>query len=103
MARVGIIGIGIILIVLAVVGYITPLPVTIAGITGSTTIPKVVAFCNSGVGQFSQMLPEVVLACSEYNNLLMGIYGSGLLGIILIIVGSVVPRKKNDESRKKVN
>ena len=52
-----------------------------------------VAFCNSGAGQFSQMLPQVVMVCSEYKNLMMGIYGSALLGILLIIVGVAKPSK----------
>jgi len=77
------------------------------------TIPQVVAFCDSGLGQFSQMLAQVVMVCSEYNNFMIGIYGSGLIGIILIIVGAVVPssnqrvievyHEKPQETRKEWN
>ena len=94
MARGGIIGIGIIFLIIAVAGYTTPISVTLADTTVNLTIPKVVAFCDSGFGQFAQMSPQVVMVCSEYNNFMMGIYGSGLLGIILIIVGAVVSGKK---------
>jgi len=94
---------GVLLIFLSIVGYIIPFNVTLADTTVNITIPKVVAFCDSGLGQFSQMLPQVVMVCSEYNNLLMGIYGAGLLGIILIIVGAVIPAnktEKKEETRK---
>ena len=88
---------GILLLFLAIVGYILPMSVTLADTTVNLTIPKVVAFCNSGLGQFSQMLPQVVMVCSEHNNLLYGIYGAGVLGVILIIVGVVVPVKSEEE------
>lgn len=99
MARGGIIGIGVVLIVLAVAGYITPMSVTLADTTVNLTIPQVVAFCDSGVGQMSQMLAQVVMVCSEYKNFMMGIYSSGL-GIILIIVGSVTGKKEEDEPER---
>jgi len=92
--RGGIIGIGIIFLIIAFAGYTTPISVTLADTTTNLTIPKVVAFCDSGIGQFSQMLAQVVLVCSEHKTFMMGIYGSGLLGIILIIVGAVVSGKK---------
>jgi len=98
MARGIIIGIGIIFLIIAVIGYSTPISITLADTTVNLTIPKVVAFCDSGFGQFAQMSPQVVLVCSEYKNFMMGIYGSGLLGIILIIVGAVTHTKKSVHS-----
>ena len=95
MARGIIIGIGIIFLIIAVIGYNTPISITLADTTVNPTIPQMVAFCDSGVGQFAQMSPQVVMVCSEYNNFMMGIYGSGLLGIILIIVGSVTGKKED--------
>jgi len=88
---------GILLIFLAIVGYFLPMSVTLADTTVNLTIPKVVAFCDSGMGHLSQMLPQVVMVCSEHNNLLYGIYGAGVLGVILIIVGVVVPEKSEEE------
>ena len=96
MARGGIIGIGIVLIVLAVAGYITPMSVTLADTTVNLTIPQVVAFCDSGFGQISQMLAQVVMVCSEYKNFMMGIYSAGIIGIILIIVGIVLPKTNKE-------
>ena len=52
-----------------------------------------VAFCDSEMGEFSQIIVQVAIVCSQYNDLMMGIYGSGILGIILIIVGAVIPSK----------
>ena len=89
MGRYGLVFAGIMLLVIAFVAYNAPLSFTLAGETMSATIPQLVAFCESGLGQFAQLSPEVVRICSEYNTLMLGIYGSGLLGIILIIVGAV--------------
>jgi len=91
------IGIGVILITLAFFGYFIPMSVTLADTTVNLTIPKVVAFCDSGFGQIGQMLAQVVMVCSEYKNFLMGIYGSGVVGVILIIVGAVIPGKKKED------
>jgi len=89
-----------IFLIIAVIGYSTPISITLADTTVNPTIPQMVAFCDSGIGQFAQMSPQVVMVCSEYNNFMMGIYGSGLLGIILIIVGSVTGKKEKDESEQ---
>jgi len=88
---------GILLIFLGIVGYSIPMSITLADTTVELTIPKVVAFCDSGLGQLAQMSPQVVMVCSEHNNLLYGIYGAGVLGVILIIVGAVVPSKSKEE------
>ena len=81
--------IGLLLIILAVAAYITPISVTLADTTVNLTIPQVVAFCDSGLGQFAQISAQVVMVCSEYKNFLMGIYGAGIGGVILLIVGAV--------------
>ena len=97
MAREEFVLIGVLLIVLAGGGYFIAIPFTLAGESVSITIPNVVAFCDSGIGQFAQMSPEIVKICSEFNTLMFGIYGSGILGIGLIIVGAVVPGKRHEE------
>ncbi len=90
------IGIGVILITLAFFSYFIPISFTLADETMSATVPQMVAFCESGIGQFAQLSPEIVKICSEFNTLMLGIYGSGLLGIILIIVGAA----KGDSKEK---
>jgi len=97
MARGIMICFGLIFLIIGFAGYTTPISVTLADTTVNITIPKVVAFCDSGIGQFSQMLAQVVLVCSEHKTFLIGIYGSGLVGIILVIVGAVTRPKKSDK------
>ena len=89
MARWGLIGAGIFLFFIAIIAYYSPISITLAGENFDVTIPQLVAFCESGLGQFAQLSPEMVMVCSEYNTLMLGIYGSGLLGIILMIIGAV--------------
>ena len=89
--------IGFLLIIGAVAGYMIPISVTLADTTVNLTIPKVVAFCDSGFGQIGQMLAQVVMVCSEFKNFMMGIYGSGIVGVILLIVGAVIPGKKKED------
>ena len=35
--------------------------------------------------------------CSVYNNILLGVYGLGIIGLILIIVGAVVPSTSKEK------
>jgi len=95
-----ILAIGLLLIILAVAGYITPMSVTLADTTVNLTIPKVVAFCDSGIGQFSQMLPQVVMVCSQFNTFMFGIYGAGLIGLGLLIGGAVMKQTKEELEAK---
>jgi len=89
--------IGFLLIIGAVAGYMIPISVTLADTTVNLTIPKVVSFCDSGFGQIGQMLAQVVMVCSEFKNFMMGIYGAGIGGVILIIVGAILPGKKKED------
>lgn len=93
MANVKAIALGVSFLIISIIGYNLPIQVTLAETTGNIPIPKVVAFCDSEMGEFSQIIVQVAIVCSQYNDLMMGIYGSGILGIILIIVGAVIPSK----------
>jgi putative membrane protein len=95
-ARNEVIAAGIFLLFVAIIGYIVPISVTLADTTANLSIPQVVAFCNSGFGQIGQMLPQVVMVCSEHNNLMIGIYGAGVVGVILIIVGVILSEKNKE-------
>jgi len=81
--------IGALLLIAGVIGYFIRMSVTMADTTVNLTIPQVVAFCDSGLGSLAQLSPQVVMVCSQYNTFMFGIYGAGLIGIILIIVGAV--------------
>jgi len=94
-ARTEVITVGGLLLLVAIIAYYLPISFTLADETMSATIPRMVAFCESLPGQFAQLSPEMVLVCSEYNTFMFGIYGSGLLGIILIIVGAVTGKDKD--------
>lgn len=62
------------------------------------TIPEAVGFCSSTAGQLSQAYSgDVVKTCSEYQMMLYAIYGSGIAGIILLIVGAVTSESKSKE------
>ena len=62
------------------------------------SIPEVSALCTSEMGQLGQAYsPDLVKGCSEFNIMLYGIYGSGLAGVILLIVGVVIPESKSKE------
>ncbi len=88
---------GLSLLALGVLGYYYPMSVTLAETTTNLTIPQVVAFCDSAYGQIGQMLAQVVMVCSEFKNFMMGIYGAGIGGFIMLIVGAVIPEKKKED------
>jgi len=88
---------GLSLLALGVLGYYYPMSVTLAETTTNLTIPQVVAFCDSVYGQIGQMLAQVVMVCSEFKNFMMGIYGAGIGGFIMLIVGAVIPEKKKED------
>ena len=90
MARAGALGFGIFLFIVAGAGFV--FPITDMG----HTVPQINDLCQSGLGQLGQIFggSEVQQRCSEYRSLTYGIYGFGLIGLILIIVGAAVPGKK---------
>jgi hypothetical protein len=58
------------------------------------TVPEIYELCNSGLGQLGKAFSsDVREACGEIKLMSYGIYGVGLLGIILIVVGAVTPKK----------
>jgi len=87
--------VGALLLLAGIIGYFIPMSITLADTTINLTIPKVVAFCDSGIGSLAQLSPQVVMVCSQYNTFMFGIYGAGLIGIILIIVGAVTGKDKD--------
>jgi len=94
----GIIGLGIFILVISIIGYNIPSIVTEADPNTTLTIPVAVGICNSGMDQLGQAFSaEAVKICSEWNISLYGIYGVGVSGVILMIVGAVVPSKSKKE------
>jgi len=96
MTKWGLIGLGTVFIIIAIIAYQIPLDVTIDGKQYSITIPEGVALCDSGIEPFDEMPPDVARFCSEFRTIFMGIYVSGLLGSALIIIAVVTSQRKKD-------
>jgi len=105
MAKGGLIVGGAVLLVIAVIGYVIPVnDVTTEGFPITITIPNAVGICNSDLGQLGQVYSsEVAQSCSMYSLMVMGIYGSGILGIVLIAVGAGMSGKKKENYEKEVD
>ncbi len=94
--------VGILFLVLAVIGHIFPVSdTTMDGQAISVTIPEAIGICDSAMSQMGQAYSaEAVKTCSEYRNLMMGLYGSALLGILLVIVGVAKPSKSKGKKNE---
>ena len=98
MAKGGAIAAGIVLIIIAGLGYVYPIS------DQGYTIPQMNDLCKSGVGQLGQLFStDAQENCRIANYMTLGIYGLGIIGIILIIVGAVVPSKRNEYLCKNCN
>lgn len=96
MARGGIAGAGIFLLILAIIGYIIPLN------DMGWTAPEANDLCSSNLGKLGQLFSgDAQQVCSQMKYITLGIYGFGLIGLILIIIGAVVPSKSNHKFKEK--
>ena len=91
MANGAVIGLGIVLFFIAAIAFFWQLD-------SGYTYPQVHEVCISDIGQLAQYWfggnQEARETCNHVQMVTYGIYGVGLLGIILIIVGSVVSGTK---------
>ena len=89
LVKVGILAGGIFMIIISVIGL--AIPINEIG----QTISEVNEACQSGEGGIGEWFGASLHdACSVLNYMTLGIYGLGTIGFILIIVGVVVPSKK---------
>ena len=105
MVNIAVVSVGCLFLVIAIIGYIFPFQDTSSPDPAATeTIPQAVRVCNSEMGQLAQSYSaEISKICSDYNVMIMGVYGSGILGLVLIVVGAVVSRgQKEDHHEKEV-
>ena len=98
MANKGALGVGIFFLLIGGTGFLMPNSVWNENSRGTQfaemTIPEFHDLCSSGLGQLGQVFSgDIQKACSEIRIVTYGIYGSGIIGLILIIVGAVVPGK----------
>ena len=92
MAKGGILGAGIFFIIIAGAGFVIP-------ISEGYTFIGINDLCSSGFGQLGQAFSgEMQKNCSQYKMVSYGIYGAGILGLVLIIVGAVVPGNKREST-----
>ncbi len=98
MAKGWLIGLGVLFIIVAIIAYQIPLDVTLVGTPYSITIPHGVALCDSGIDPFDEMPLDVARFCSEFKIAFMGIYLSGLLGAVLIIISVVISGQRKKDS-----
>ena len=106
MANKGALGIGIFFLLIGGVGFLMPNSVWNENSRGTQfaemTIPEMHDLCSSGLGQLGQAFSgDLQKACSQTRIVTYGIYGSGIIGLILIIVGAVVP--SNPKPMSKMN
>ena len=96
MAKLGALVVGIFFLLIGVAGFLMPNSVFNENSRGTQfadmTIPEVHDLCSSGLGQIGQAFSgDMQKGCSDIRMVTYGIYGSGIIGLILIIVGAVVP------------
>jgi len=83
------VGIGIFLLVLFVAGFIVPYNST------GFSIIQVNDVCKSDLGLLAQLFAgDLLKICQDFQLIVFGIYGAGIVGIVLIIVGFIIPVKK---------
>lgn len=96
MASFTLLGLGILFFIIAGFGYVYPF------LENGNTISQYVNLCSSGIGQFGKLFSSQFQGdCSIARNFLFGIYGLGLIGIILIIIGSLKPSSSSSSSHRK--
>ena len=89
--------IGCVLLGVVVLGFLYP--VTSKG----DTVFEVNDFCSSGIGQLAKIFEKMTIRtdqyeqkCREYKYATYGLFGIGIAGIILVVVGAVVPSKSKE-------
>jgi len=84
MANKAAIGTGVFFLIIAGLGFVYPLS------SDGYTIVQVDQICQSGLGQLGQLFSgSNQQTCQQIKLVSYGVYGFGLLGIILLIAGSV--------------
>jgi len=83
MANKAAIGIGVFFLIITGLGFVYP-------ISDGKTIVQIDGMCQSGIGQLGQIFSASgQQACQQVKLMTYGVYGFGLIGIILLIAGSV--------------
>jgi len=87
MVRGGILGTGIMLFILALIGYSIPLS------NEGHTVPQLNTICETSIGQIGQFfINDARENCRIFNLVTIGTYGFAIIGILLVIVGATIPK-----------
>jgi hypothetical protein len=93
MANTGVIVSGAILLGIAILGFLYPIN------DMGWSVPQAHELCSSGLGQLGQAFSgDIQKICLEFRYITYGIYGLGLIGIILVIVGVVITHKSKEKT-----
>jgi putative membrane protein len=84
------IGAGVFFLIISGLGFVYP-------ISDGYTIVQADELCKSGLGQLGQLFSSSnQQACQQIKLVSYGVYGSGLIGVILLIAGSVASRNQKE-------
>ena len=91
MANKAAICIGVFFLIIAGLGFVFPVS------SDGYTIVQVDQICQSGLGQLGQLFSgSNQQACQQIKLVSYGVYGFGLIGIILLITGSITSRGQKE-------
>jgi len=95
--------VGILFLIIAAGGFLMPNSVWNENFQGTNyqnlTIPELSDLCNSGLGQLAKMFnSNNQQACTEYKLMYYAIIGSGIIGLILLIIGAVISKSSKQKT-----
>ena len=103
MANYSVLSIGILFLIIAGAGFLMPNSLWNENLRGTVyqnlTILELSDFCNSGQVQLAKMFNSgVQQACAEFKLMSYAIMGSGIIGLILLITGSVLSKSSKPKT-----
>ena len=103
MVNYSVLTVGILFLIIAAGGFLMPNSLWNENFQGTIyqnlTIPELSDLCNSGLGQLAKMFnSDVQQACTEFKLMSYAIIGSGIIGLILLIIGAVIPKSSKPKT-----
>ena len=103
MANYSVLTVGILFLIIAGAGFLMPNSLWNENFQGTIyqnyTIPELSDLCNSGLGQLAKMFSSgIQQACTEYKLMSYAIISSGIIGLILLIIGAVISKSSKPKT-----
>ena len=103
MVNYSVLSVGILFLIIAGAGFLMPYSLLNENIRGTVyqnlTFPELSDLCNSGLGHVAKMFSSgMQQACTEFKLISYGIYGSGIIGLILLIIGAVISKSSKPKT-----